>query len=1474
MSRSVRLSAVSVVMALGFLAGGVSWWRSQAKVSPHIKTPQNAVPGSPSISIPTLGAPIIQNFDTLAQTGTPAWTDDTTLAGWYAQFSATPANPTTYTAGTGSSNSGALYSFGIAGTNPVTDRALGAVSSGTPATIYFALKLTNNTGSSIGSLSISYNGEQWRDGGAPTPAAQTTNFQYQVAGAGTITDANTPSTGWTTFSSLSFTSPTFTNTGAGAALDGNAAANRTAKSATLTFGTPVAAGQEIWIRWEDINDSGNDHGLAVDDLIITAFAPLGFTVNSLLDTSDANPGNGACATSGGVCTLRAAIEEINAIGGSTTYNITFSVTGTITLGSSLPNINHKLNVVGPGSGSLTINGNDTFRLLEINSLLTASISGVTMSHGNAVNLQGGAIESGNSVVTLSNSVFDHNAATFDGGAIRNNGGNMTITNCTFSNNTSGVQGGAVKQNGTAMSMTGSTFFANTAAGGGGLHVGTGSTNTTVTNTTFYGNNAGIGGAAEARASATFRNCTFTRNVGSPGGLNFVNQSSTLVNTIVAGNTDAGNNPSDLNATSGGSVDLAASFNNLVGNVGNTALTNGLNGNQTGVTSPGLTSLGNYGGTTQTVALLCSSPAKDAGTNTSAPATDQRGVTRPNNTTTDVGAFETNVTLTVPTTTLPGGAVGTAYSQTLNAATGGTAPYVYGVVDSGLPPGLSLSTAGQITGTPTATGTFNFSVVAVDSLGAQGCQSYSIVVGVTQYRSVATGAWNNTATWESSPDGATWTAATSTPTAASGAITIRTLNNVSITAAVDADQLTISSGGNLTVNSGVNFTVADGAGTDLTAIGNLFVSGTLTNNGQIAINSSLTVGTTGNPGAGTGSYSYDPAASLNFTNTGASYVTGNVSYWPTTNGPQSIVVFNSGGITLNAPRTVNSVSTSAGISGANNLTVNGTFTINAGGFVSGSPTYGPSSLLVYATNGSYGRAGEWLPGVISGAGYPANVSLTLNTNLDLPNGSNNSTFQVAGGLTVNSGCTLQMAGSTPMTLPLTVLGAVNNSGTINLSTAAGGDLKMQGDYIESGGTGTINGNNGFVRFEGGNNQTLVNGNGSMNLPKTVINKTAGTVMPSGVNVSINDVGGGNSLTFATATSTYTIGNQTLTLGGLLPAPPVGAGLIGSQNSNLILNDGGATGDMGTVRFVFPQSLKNLTVNRTTATGNITLGNAVGIYGVLTLTAGTVTNGNNVIEMNTPATMTRTNGYVIGAMQKDFNATGSFTFPVGTASGYYPVDANVTAGPGSLLVRPIASAEPTLNPTHSLGRYWILNGTGITTNLVFHYLDGDVNGNEATYRIIRVSSGTAITFPNACPAAPCVDTAANTATINGVNHFSNWTVGEPLAPTAAPAELSGHVFASPGGRPMRGVEVRLQNLTTGAVAVTLTDAKGRYTFPSVDTGVDYLVTPLKPGYSFGPASQLLTHSGSIGTVDFIATPDPGLAPAKPTRPPARLKVDRRE
>lgn len=83
-------------------------------------------------------------------------------------------------------------------------------------------------------------------------------------------------------------------------------------------------------------------------------------------------------------------------------------------------------------------------------------------------------------------------------------------------------------------------------------------------------------------------------------------------------------------------------------------------------------------------------------------------------------------LSVNPATLPGGAAGTAYSQSLSQ-TGALGAPSYAITAGALPPGLTLSAGGTISGTPTATGTFNFTVTVADASGCAGSRAYSITV---------------------------------------------------------------------------------------------------------------------------------------------------------------------------------------------------------------------------------------------------------------------------------------------------------------------------------------------------------------------------------------------------------------------------------------------------------------------------------------------------------------------------------------------------------------------------------------------------------------------------------------------------------------------------------------------------------------------------------------------------------------------------
>lgn len=84
------------------------------------------------------------------------------------------------------------------------------------------------------------------------------------------------------------------------------------------------------------------------------------------------------------------------------------------------------------------------------------------------------------------------------------------------------------------------------------------------------------------------------------------------------------------------------------------------------------------------------------------------------------------TIAVNPTSLPNGTQGTPYSQTITAS-GGYGSYTFAVTAGALPDGLNLASGGALSGTPTAVGTFDFTVTATDTAACQGSRAYSITI---------------------------------------------------------------------------------------------------------------------------------------------------------------------------------------------------------------------------------------------------------------------------------------------------------------------------------------------------------------------------------------------------------------------------------------------------------------------------------------------------------------------------------------------------------------------------------------------------------------------------------------------------------------------------------------------------------------------------------------------------------------------------
>lgn len=228
----------------------------------------NGVKGQLSI---TTNSAVTQNFDGLSNSGTgQAQSGGIFSSGWSFLEGGTNAN-TTYDAGTGSGNGGNTYSFGVAGTNAVTDRAFGMLQSGSLTSI-LGFKFTNNTGSTITSMTIGYTGEVWRLASASDAFA----FSYQ---SGNV--ALNAASGWTTVAGLAFTTPV---TGTAAAVDGNATANRTVITPVTITGLSISNGTTVTLRWVD-GTAGSSAGFGIDNFSITlpasTTAPLAPTMGAI-----------------------------------------------------------------------------------------------------------------------------------------------------------------------------------------------------------------------------------------------------------------------------------------------------------------------------------------------------------------------------------------------------------------------------------------------------------------------------------------------------------------------------------------------------------------------------------------------------------------------------------------------------------------------------------------------------------------------------------------------------------------------------------------------------------------------------------------------------------------------------------------------------------------------------------------------------------------------------------------------------------------------------------------------------------------------------------------------------------------------------------------------------------------------------------------------------------------------------------------
>jgi len=429
-----------------------------------------------------------------------------------------------------------------------------------------------------------------------------------------------------------------------------------------------------------------------------------------------------------------------------------------------------------------------------------------------------------------------------------------------------------------------------------------------------------------------------------------------------------------------------------------------------------------------------------------------------------------------------------------------------------------------------------------------------------------------------------------------------------TAHVSGITLTDASGsiqvsGSRTYNTGANYTFngssAQSTGNGFTGANNLTINNaagvTLTSSASLAGTLTLTSGT----------FTVGSGNTITVANNGS--ITQSSGSLASGTGAGTFTFSGTG--TVSGTIGFNNVNIAGGVNFGSASTINGTLTINAGGFVNtNAPTYASGSTLKYNTgsvaSSAYGRSDEW--NSTSGSGYPFHVQLSGNTWFDLGNGGTSTLRQIGGSLTIDAGSGFLLDFNTnDMSQPLVVLGNVLINGTLSLSDALGGGLKVSGNFTNN---GTFNPKGRTVEFTGSSAQTIA---GSLNGVGTSDNFYYLTISNTSGGLSLNSsVAITNTLNLNTGI--FDIGSNTLTNGGTITK-----------------TSGSIDADAGTVAFT---NASNLSLPTTVFSGSIaTLSKTSG--------AGTLTINDNcsITNLNTTAST----GAVILAADKQLTVTGTLT-----------------------------------------------------------------------------------------------------------------------------------------------------------------------------------------------------------------------------------------
>jgi hypothetical protein len=699
-----------------------------------------------------------------------------------------------------------------------------------------------------------------------------------------------------------------------------------------------------------------------------------------------------------------------------------------------------------------------------------------------------------------------------------------------------------------------------------------------------------------------------------------------------------------------------------------------------------------------------------------------------------------------------------------------------------------------------------------------------------FRSVASGNWNLTSSWEMSTNGGgAWFAATATPHDTSGAITIRVPNNVTVTANVTANQLTIDSGAVLTINSGVVLTIIAGSGNDLTLLkgsvlngpGTVRTQGTIeinpragsAFNAQLNVNTGTTVAndqTSPYQGNLFGNVTIDAGATLNGGSvSGFSIVLfGNVTNNGTlTTGSAGANVFmkgpsltNSG--TINPGKfyldSITTISGSGAYSSPNTyVRGNSTMLSNMTGspssqfFVTSTGTLNPNGFTFTFTSGTLSlESGATISapgtvrtqniigiGITGGAFF--NADLKINTGTATLNNASSVSNNVYGNLTIDAGATLN--GGNTSGRNSTYYGTVTNNGTLT-ATSTGGRNHVKGSSLTN--NGVITGYNFYL-----DSTTSISGNGIYTVDDIYITTNGNVSLLNDITVnpvSIFQIETGGTLN--PNGRIFTIASGTLVLG--IGATISDSGLIRTQNGPGFSIAGGAFFNA------------DLNINTGTTISFNGTGNPAVYYGDVTIDAGATFNGGNIsgtksyyygsVTNNGTLTATSTggmnrikgntlinNGVITGNnfwfdTTTAFSGTGSFT-----TNANFNTNANVTLLSGHQMLSLSINTGASFNIT---GRVLKLSGgSPISQSGTFTQTNAMVEYNGTTAQTVSVTNITynKLKLNNSAGASLAGNLTVNDSLIiqSGILNISTRIL--TLSPTSVLKESAGNLITGTTG-----------------------------------------------------------------------------------------------